>query len=142
MVSIAEQFHSRGYRVTPHRLVILSILDGTKGHLSARRVFQLAQIRQPGITETTVYRTLDFLTHQGLALATQTGNGHLVYESAIHDHIHIECQHCGTTFELDAKILDRTIHAIESSTGFRINLNHPTFQGICPHCQRSLKGNK
>ena len=35
---------------------------------------------QTGMTETTVYRTLEFLAGNGVVTGTQVGGGHLAYE--------------------------------------------------------------
>ena len=81
--------------MTPQRMVILRILSEADCHLSPTRGFQRAQLALPGLTEATVYRTLAFLTEQGLLLAAHIGNGQLVYEIADHNHHHLICRTCG-----------------------------------------------
>jgi Fe2+ or Zn2+ uptake regulation protein len=55
------QLHSRGFRVTTQRMAILHVLRHSRTHLSPTKVYELACRDLPGLTETTVYRTLEFL---------------------------------------------------------------------------------
>ena len=53
---LTQTLRARGYRMTPQRLSILQALhDG--GHLSPTQIYE--RVHQTGMTETTVYRTLD-----------------------------------------------------------------------------------
>jgi Fe2+ or Zn2+ uptake regulation protein len=136
MNTLAENLHAQGYRLTNQRLAVLSIINEAEGHLSAIQIYQRALKRLPGVTEPTIYRTLDFLTHQGLALVAHIGNGRLVYESAEHNHLHAICELCGEVVKLDPILLSPLSLSIEKITGFRLNTNHFTFLGTCPNCQQ------
>ena len=58
----SKTLHTRGFRMTPQRLAILQVLhDG--GHLSLAQIYKRTRPSLPGLTETTVYRTLEFLTN-------------------------------------------------------------------------------
>jgi len=63
----APQLRSLGYRMTPQRIAILHALRHSGKHLSPRDVYQRARKDVPGLTEPTVYRTLEFLAKNGLA---------------------------------------------------------------------------
>lgn len=132
---LAERLHKQGFRLTTQRLTILAVLDEADGHLTATQVYQLAKIRYPSLTEPTIYRTLDFLSRQGLALVTHIGNGHLVYESARHNHLHIACQRCGQVISLDYACFNEFCRSLENMSGFRLDTSHFTFLGTCPACQ-------
>ena len=131
------QLRARGYRMTPQRLVILRILHDAGQHLSPLEVYQQARQIMPGLTEATVYRTLSFLTEQGMLLAAHIGNGQLVYEIAAHDHHHLICRHCGEAQEIDHELLRSLYIQFQLSTGYRIDSMHVTFFGLCPDCQKS-----
>jgi len=132
-----NRLRRHGYRLTPQRLVVLRVLDESHGHLSAGEIYQLAAARLPGLTEATVYRTLDFLVSQGLALAAHIGSGRMVYESAIHDHHHLICRSCGASVEINHQDLATLFRHFEQTTGFIIDASHVTFFGLCPDCQPS-----
>lgn len=130
--------HARGYRMTPQRLVILNILQQAGRHLSPLEVYLQARQAMPGLTEATVYRTLTFLTEQGLALAAHIGSGQLVYEIGGRDHHHLICRHCGQECEIPHEALLALYRQFESTTGYQIDSLHVTFFGRCPHCQQPV----
>jgi Fe2+ or Zn2+ uptake regulation protein len=132
----AAQLRSRGYRMTPQRLVILQVLLDSGGHLTPVAVFRRTSELMPGMTEATVYRTLSFLTEQGLLTAAHIGNGQLVYELAGHAHHHLVCRACGQTREIDHVALESLYEQFQKTTGFRVDTTHVTFFGLCPDCQK------
>lgn len=126
-----QMLRSRGYRMTPQRLAILQALhDG--GHLSPAQIFE--RVHQTGMTEATVYRTLEFLGGNGIVLVANRGNGHLAYELSGQTHHHLVCRTCGAQLEVDPALLAPAIGQIESQTGYHINAGHLTFFGLCPQC--------
>ncbi|HEX7975213.1 MAG TPA: Fur family transcriptional regulator [Anaerolineales bacterium] len=140
MDDFAIHLRSLGYRLTPQRLAILGILRDASRHLTPVEVFGLAQQVMPGLTEATVYRTLNFLTEQGLVLAGHTRGGQLVYEIAGHDHHHLICRACGQTYEIEHSELQALYSQLQASTGYRIDSVHLTFFGLCSECQQHEAG--
>lgn len=141
--TLAKNLRSKGYRMTPQRLAILAILEENDGHLSPSEIFSRAAVRVPGITEATVYRTLDFLGSQGLALVAHIGDGRLVYEAAGHKHHHLICRTCGHTVEIQHDLLESLYENFRERTGYQIDCSHVTFFGLCPICARERdKGNE
>jgi Fur family ferric uptake transcriptional regulator len=129
----------RGYRMTPQRLTILHILNHDGGHLTPAQVYLRARQTIPGITEPTVYRTLEFLADNHLAMAAHVGNGKLVYEIAGRNHHHLICSSCGKSVEVDHAALRRAYRQMESTTGYERITSHSTFFGLCPACQKERK---
>lgn len=134
--SYAPQLRARGYRMTPQRLAILHVLHHSGEHLSPTEVYERARMELPSITETTVYRTLEFLASNGLARPAHMGNGHLVYEIARHEHHHLKCRNCGNEMEVEHALLEKLYRQLEFETGYRLTDSHITFFGLCPNCQR------
>lgn len=132
----APQLRLRGYRMTAQRLAILHVLHHSGKHLSPVEVYEQARFELPNLTETTVYRTLEFLARNGLAHPAQRGNGHLVYQIAGHKHHHLKCRICGDEMEVQHGLLETLYHQLESESGFRLTDSHITFFGICPDCQK------
>ena len=133
---ISNQIRSRGFRLTPQRLTILQVLQHSGEHLTPGDVYEIARQSMPGLTETTVYRTLEFLSENGFAMSAHMGSGKLVYQVGGHDHHHVICQKCGNQTEVGHKQLDGLYNTIEQLTGFRLTTSHLTFFGLCPHCQQ------
>ena len=129
------QLRARGYRMTPQRMTILHVLHHSGEHLSPTDVYEQAREELPGITETTVYRTLEFLAENGLVRPAHMGSGHLVYEIARHEHHHLVCRNCGNTMEVEHSLFKSMYHKLETESGYKLTDSHLTFLGLCPDCQ-------
>jgi Fur family ferric uptake transcriptional regulator len=127
-----QTLRARGYRMTPQRLSIMQALH-EGGHLSPGQIYE--RIRAIGMTETTVYRTLEFLARNGVVHPTQVGGGHLTYELAGHDHHHLVCRVCGAQLDLEPDSFNTAISQIERQTGYQVDAGHLTFFGLCPECK-------
>ena len=126
--------------MTPQRMAILHVLHHADGHLSPTEVYARASHDLPGLTEPTVYRTLEFLEENGLVCSTHTGSGHLVYELATEDHHHLVCRKCGAELHIEHATLEKLYAALETSSGYRFIDSHVTFFGLCPECQEHHSG--
>ncbi len=135
----APVLRKRGFRVTGQRMAILHVLRHAGTHLSPTQVFQMARRELPGLTEPTVYRTLEFLTENGIVRASYTGRGHLTYQIAGQQHHHLVCRLCGRELEIDHRLLERLYRSLASSSGYQNIDSHVTFMGICPRCQKMTR---
>lgn len=135
MELILTRLRSQGYRLTPQRLAILEVLQQARCHLSPTQVYQRVSQEMPGLTEATVYRTLNFLAEQGLVLVAHMGHGQLVYEYADHDHHHLICRKCGQMIDVDHEELTDLYNHFLKDTGYQVDTVHATFFGLCPDCQ-------
>ena len=133
----APQLRARGFRMTPQRMAILHVLrhDGT--HLSPAEVYKKARKEMPGLTEPTVYRTLEFLAENGMIRSSHSGSGHLTYEIAGEDHHHVVCRICGSEIEVEHTLLENLYRKLETTSGYRSIDSHVTFFGVCPDCQKN-----
>jgi Fur family transcriptional regulator, ferric uptake regulator len=132
---LAQQIRDKGFRLTPQRMAIMDVLYAAGGHLSATEIYARVHVSAPGLTEPTVYRTLEFLSENGFALSAHVGGGKLVYQVAGHDHHHVICRECGVEMEVPHAQLEALYQHIEQSTGYRLTTSHLTFFGLCPGCQ-------
>jgi len=133
----APQLRARGYRMTSQRMAILHVLRHEGSHLSPGEVFRHAQAELPGLTEPTVYRTLEFLADNGLVRPSYSSSGHLTYEIAGSEHHHIVCRVCGGEIEVEHTMLESLYRLLEMSSGYRSIDSHVTFFGMCPNCQNN-----
>jgi Fe2+ or Zn2+ uptake regulation protein len=134
------QLRERGFRMTPQRMAILHVLHHADGHLSPTEIYGRASHDVPGLTEPTVYRTLEFLAENGLICSTHTSGGHLVYEIAMEDHHHLVCRKCGGEVQINHASLEHLYSELEAQSGFRLIDRHVTFFGLCPECQKNYSG--
>lgn len=128
----SQTLRQRGYRMTPQRLAILEALHHD-GHLSPAEIY--ARVQQTGMTEATVYRTLEFLVENGIIFAVPNPNGHLTYELGGNDHHHIICRACKAQVEIEHEALKDLIDRLEQQTGYRLDAGHLTLFGTCPVCR-------
>lgn len=135
----APQLRARGFRMTPQRLAILHVLCHSGKHLSPSQVYQRARRDLPGLTEPTVYRTLEFLAENDLAFSAPAGNGHLLYQISGNGHHHLICRICGEELEVESGMVNSLYRKLASSTGYRLTDTHVTFFGICPQCQKTTE---
>jgi Fe2+ or Zn2+ uptake regulation protein len=133
----APQLRARGFRMTRQRLAILHVLRHEGIHLSPAELYKKALVELPGLTEPTVYRTLEFLAENDLVRPSQSSNGHLTYEIAGTDHHHVVCRTCGKEIEFEHAVLESLYQKLETTSGFKNIDSHLTFFGICPECQKN-----
>ena len=132
----APQLRARGFRMTSQRLAILHVLHHEGTHLSPAEVYKKARLELPGLTEPTVYRTLEFLADNGLARPSYSASGHLTYEIAGNEHHHIICRVCKGEIEVEHSLLESLYRLLETTSGYRSIDSHITFFGVCPMCQK------
>ncbi len=128
-----QRLRSRGYRITPQRIAILEALSQARQHLSPGEVLRRARSTLPGLTEPTVYRTLDFLAGEGVILRTFF-NGSVMYELA-EPHHHLVCRSCGAVAEIDHSVLEALYARLRAETGYVVDDAHLTLTGFCPACR-------
>ena len=131
----ALQLRARGFRMTPQRMAILHTLHHAGTHLSPIEIYKRAKADLPSLTEPTVYRTLDFLTENGLIHPSHSMNRHATYQIAGRDHHHIVCRFCGSETEVEHSQLESLYGRLEAESGYSSIESHVNFFGICPECQ-------
>jgi Fur family ferric uptake transcriptional regulator len=113
---------------------ILHVLHHAGTHLTPSEVYSKARREMPGLTEPTVYRTLDFLVDNGLVHSSHAGSGHHTYQIAGREHHHLVCRACGSEMEVEHSLLAGLYGALEKTSGYRKIDSHVTFFGLCPAC--------
>jgi Fe2+ or Zn2+ uptake regulation protein len=129
------QLRARGFRMTSQRLAILHVLHHDGRHLSPAEIYKQARRQLAGLTEPTVYRTLEFLVQNGLVRSSRASNGRLTYQIAGEDHHHMICRVCGSEMEIQHTLLEDFYRKLESISGYLRIDSHVTFFGVCPNCQ-------
>lgn len=123
--------------MTSQRMAILHVLHHAGTHLSPVEIYKQAKRELRGLTEPTVYRTLEFLVINGVVRRSHSHNRHLTYQIAGNDHHHIVCRLCGNDIEVEHHLLENLYRNLESTSGYLRIDSHITFFGICPRCQSS-----
>lgn len=134
-IQIASRFRERGFRLTPQRMAILNVLREASGHLLPMEIFEKVRASLPGITEPTLYRTLDFFVETGFVYVIHIRGRRLEYELAQDKHQHLVCSVCGLREKLNHEQMQPVYSQLEQITGYKLTENQITFTGICPNCR-------
>jgi Fur family ferric uptake transcriptional regulator len=128
---------SRGRRLTRQRQLIWDVLAAEPDrHLSAQDVTDRVREQAPGVTPSTVYRTLDVLVEAGLVLRTDLGEDRVFYEPAYeHHHHHLVCERCGTVRHVHDEVLGDLAERVEAGSGYVLARREITLFGTCPACR-------
>lgn len=131
-----ETLHARGERLTPQRLLVLETVRQDHGHLTAETIYERVVARYPYINRATIYRTLTWLTEQGLVCVTDLGAGQAEYQylAPVHHH-HLVCLKCGQQQEFPDALVAPLAGAIRERYGFAPRLDHLAVFGLCQQCQ-------
>ncbi|MCH8311240.1 MAG: transcriptional repressor [Chloroflexi bacterium] len=131
----AQVLKDSGHRLTPQRLMILSAVRHTSGHMTAAQI--IAEVREgyPYIDASTVYRTLAVLKKMRLVSETNMGSSEAVYEWIEQaKHHHLICKSCGGVALLEDRYVASVGADIMEDHGFRADLDHFAIFGLCAPC--------
>ena len=133
--TILDSLRQRGYRITPQREYVVDILAHAGRHMSAEEIFEQLQTRTQVTNISTVYRTLDVLWKEGLALRNDLSESKIVYATSEHGpHIHLVCRRCNHVIEADPDILASLGEVLNSEYRFNADLKHISIFGLCADC--------
>lgn len=136
-----EALREAGQRPTPQRLMILSILRHTRGHLTANDILERVRKHYPFVDISTVYRTMGTLKDIGLISETDMGSGEYSYEWTLPEsHHHLVCRECGSEVSLEHDYLKHIGERIEADYGFQAELDHFAIFGTCRDCREKASG--
>ena len=127
-----------GHRPTPQRLMILSALRHSSGHITASQVLQQVKESYSYIDLSTVYRTLDMLKQMRMVSETHMGGDQHSYEwiDEVRHH-HLVCQDCDRVVLLDDVMLESLGSNILETYGFEVDIDHLAIFGICRDCREA-----
>ena len=127
----------KGLNTTSQRRVIAEAFFELPGHHSLEEFYQYILGRDPGIGQTTVYRTLKLLCDAGLATEIHFSDGITRYEVARPDshHDHIVCLSCGKIVEICDQRIEKLQRELAEKHGFSLNGHVYNLYGLCADCR-------
>lgn len=135
-MSCTDILLSRGYRLTPQRMMVVDALHKVDRHVSAEEIFQQVKARYPYANISTVYRTLELLKELGLAAEIDLGDGIVRYHAKGDSrHHHLVCNRCGRMTQLPESELNSLEKALFRNHGFKADLSHLAIFGLCQKCR-------
>jgi len=122
--------------LTTARAIILETLETNQNHMTAYQVYEAVKPRLPSLNMSTVYRSLEYLTHQGLISVADVGVSMPVYEAAANTHHHLVCEGCGNIFVVNHDQVRDFFELIAQEFNFTIHTNHLILFGLCEQCRQ------
>ena len=133
---VPGRLRSRGLRWTPQRRILLEVLAGVDGHVTAAELIDGCRSLDPTTTPSTVYRTLDVLEELGLVSHSHGLEGRQEFHvNPTDDHGHLVCSACGGSWELGPDDVAPLVAGLRSSRGFEIAVDHLSIEGRCAACR-------
>ena len=129
-----------GMRVTSQRALILEIIRHGQGHLDADEVYRRARQKQPRLSLSTVYRTLQAFKRLGLIEEVHFDEAHHHYEvKPPAEHHHLVCLGCGRVVEFRYPLARYVKRNVVEAKGFDITSTEVRMTGYCPECRKERK---
>src|SRR5919201_836948 len=102
-----ELLRGQGMRMTPQRLAIVDEIMSTAGYVIPTTVIERVQARVPGVSPSTVYRTLERLERAGVLAHVHLEQGTGYHQVTDARHAHLTCSSCGKQEEVSQALLRR-----------------------------------
>ena len=127
-----------GLRATNQRALILEIIRCGQGHLDADEVYRRAREKQPRLSLSTVYRTLQVFKKLGLVDELHFDEAHHHYEmKPPAEHHHLVCLGCGKIVEFECPLSQKMKEDVAREKDFEITGVEIRMTGYCPECRQS-----
>ncbi len=98
---LSERLSKRGFRFTPQRDQVYSVLLQKRDHPTAEEVFIRTKHKMPDISMATVYNCLDALVSCGLVRQVTLERGAARFCPNMREHCHFYCDGCNQVFDVD-----------------------------------------
>jgi len=131
-----EMLRSKGYRVTPQRLIVLDAVCALDGHAMLPQILLTVNAMDDTIDRSTVYRALDVLQEVGLIIESDLVNEGKIYRVAGEsNHHHLVCLSCNNVSTISSEELDPLFVQIRDKYDFSVQAEHLVLKGLCKDCQ-------
>lgn len=142
MERVKHQLNKCGLRATNQRALILDAIRQSHGHVDADDVYRRIIKKQPRVSLSTIYRTLQRFKELGLIDELHFAEEHHHYElKPAVEHYHLVCIKCGRVIEFNYPLIGLLKKNVPEAKEFEITGSEITFAGYCPKCQMVKKMN-
>ena len=135
-----EMLRKKGYRLTPQRHMILSVIQEADEHLSIDQILERVQERNPYVSLSTIYRTLELLRELGLVRENHLPGEQPHYETAEStEHHHLVCRRCRTIIHLEDNLLGNLHEQLQQQHAFHGLTLDLVSAGYCDACWKKMQ---
>jgi len=129
-----------GLRATGQRALILDIIRRSKHHLDADEIYRLARKKEPRISLSTVYRTLQKFKELDLVHEFHLDEDHHRYEAkTASEHHHLVCVGCGAVVEFRYDLFNHLISKVPELRDYKMIQTELCVTGYCPACYQRIE---
>lgn len=133
LIEMTGERESARQRRSRQREVILEELRKLKTHPRSDELYQIVRQRIPNVSLGTVYRNLDRLQREGLALEIYCGD-FVRYDGNTRSHDHFMCRICRRVWDFGDTHVEREAAPQQTAEGFQVDGQYTVFSGLCPDC--------
>ena len=128
-------------RNTRQRHLVLEAVRSRDDHPTADEIYRAVRIVDERISRGTVYRNLNLLAADGEIQAIRMpGPGGDRFDRRCDSHVHLVCRGCGAVIDAPLPYSSSLDARLASQTGWKVDMHHTVFAGLCPSCQAKLEG--
>lgn len=134
---IIDYIQAKGERVTLSRRLVIEALGQSHQHLTINDLQQHIQAAHHDhpLSDTTVYRVLQWLKNLELISQTDMGEAGIVYALiSTPYHHHLICLTCGKTITLEDTLFAPLRERFRRDFGFESRIEHMAIYGQCRDC--------
>lgn len=140
MTASRRKLNSAGKRFTHQRALIMDIIRQGEGHLDADEIFRRAREKEPRLSLSTVYRTLQMMKELELVDELHFGENHHHYEvKPTKEHYHLVCLGCGRVIEFSYPLSRYLKKEVPELKDFDIDETEIRVAGYCNLCRRTRR---
>jgi len=135
-----EQLRERGFRLTPQREMVLSVMHQLDNFSTAEEIYDRVQDFSSAVDISTIYRTLELLHEFHLVASIDPGDGQRRYQLlGVHgQHLHLVCRSCGKIIGADLEAVEPLIKGLKEQYGFLVDANDLSMPGLCLTCSTAI----
>jgi len=130
--SLNARLATKGFRFTPQRQQVYTVLLHKRDHPTAEEVFIRAKHDMPEISMATVYNCLDALVKCGLVRQVTLDRGAARFCPNMTEHCHFYCDTCEGVFDIEL----RAKTGLPLPRGFKAERFDIAIHGRCPACAK------
>lgn len=129
-----ESIKSKGLRITPARVAVLSILTDSRKPLDIASIYQEVSKRHVDADQATIYRIIDNFIEKDMIKRLQFGENKFYYEPSGVEHHHVLCTNCGKIEDVRKCNIKRLEKEILQNMNFTVKSHSLEFFGLCSDC--------
>ncbi len=134
--AIRNRLDEVNLKKTPHRMMVLDVLDKEHSFLSAEDIYMRLKKDDASVSLSTVYRILETFVQTKLVSPISLDDSKpMLFEIAHNHHAHhLICRRCQKVIHVEHCPLQQYEAKLENDHGFTIDEHRLNFYGICGEC--------